>query len=476
MPLARQSEGFLTLLKKRNFLRLWLAQLISMTILNASNYALLILIENTTHSTTLIGLAIISFSLPAVLLGAPAGVFVDRLNKRRVLWVSNCLRAIATFLFVLALLIDRNALLPIYLLTFIIASIGQFFTPAEGATIPMLVSEEELMPALSLFNITFMLSQALGFVIFAPIAISVLPTITIFHITIDSILQLYIIIGILYLICALLITSIPQKNFKSHTSVSSAEAPITTQTLGIINNVWNEMQEGWRFVRSKKPLFQAVVQLSFAGILILVIGLLATPIVTQLLYLPANALALVFAPAGIGLILGSLIIPPITRKLGNLRTILIGIFTLAVATLLIPSTVLLARFLQPHGWNSNPLLSMAVGFLMFIAGTALDFVNIPANTAIQELSPDWIKGRVLALQIVLYSACSIPIILFLGVLSDLIGIDRVLYLMAACELAFGIWNIYYKRKHPDQPLSKEDSESESELPKPDKIVSRISNT
>src|SRR5437660_7773840 len=77
MALARQSEGFLTLLKKRNFLRLWLAQLISMTILNASNYALLILIENTTHSTTLIGLAIISFSLPAVLLGGPAGVFVD---------------------------------------------------------------------------------------------------------------------------------------------------------------------------------------------------------------------------------------------------------------------------------------------------------------------------------------------------------------------------------------------------------------
>ena len=30
-----QQGGFLTLLKKRNFLRLWLAQLISMTILNA---------------------------------------------------------------------------------------------------------------------------------------------------------------------------------------------------------------------------------------------------------------------------------------------------------------------------------------------------------------------------------------------------------------------------------------------------------
>src|SRR5436190_22088161 len=107
MALVRQSEGFLTLLKKRNFLRLWLAQLISMTILNASNYALLILIEEQTHTTTLIGLAIISFSLPAVLFGGPAGVFVDHLQKRRVLRISNCLRAIATLLFVVSLLLNR---------------------------------------------------------------------------------------------------------------------------------------------------------------------------------------------------------------------------------------------------------------------------------------------------------------------------------------------------------------------------------
>src|SRR5947209_8843904 len=127
MQLANRSEGFLTLLRKRNFLRLWLAQLISMTILNASNYALLILIEEVTGSTTLIGLAIIAFSIPNVIFGAPAGVFVDRMNKRRVLWASNTLRAIATFIFVISLLLNRHQLVPVYLLTFLISAIGQFF-------------------------------------------------------------------------------------------------------------------------------------------------------------------------------------------------------------------------------------------------------------------------------------------------------------------------------------------------------------
>jgi len=173
MAVAAPRSGFRTLLRKRNFVLLWMAQLISMTILNASNYALLVLIEEITGSTTLVGLAIICFSLPAVLFGAPAGVFVDHMNKRRVLWSSNCLRAIATFGFVVSLLLNRHELVTVYLLTFLISGIGQFFTPAEGTTIPMLVDEEELLPALSLFNITFMLSQAIGFILFAPIIFSV---------------------------------------------------------------------------------------------------------------------------------------------------------------------------------------------------------------------------------------------------------------------------------------------------------------
>ena len=184
MNTAAPQRGFQTLFKNRNFLLLSLAQLTSMTILNASNFAIIILIQDITGSTTLIGVAIIAFSIPAVIIGAPAGVFVDHRNKRRVLFYSNILRAIATFGFVISLLINRNEIITIFLLTFLISSIGQFFTPAEGASIPLLVDEEELTSALSLFNITFMLSQAIGFIVLAPIILSLLPTFTIANISI----------------------------------------------------------------------------------------------------------------------------------------------------------------------------------------------------------------------------------------------------------------------------------------------------
>src|SRR5436305_2152718 len=247
MAVTVPHEGFLTLLKKKNFLRLWLAQLISMTILNASNFALLVLIEEVTGSTTLVGLAIICFSVPALILGAPAGVYVDRMNKRRVLWGSNCLRAIATFAFVISLLLNRYQLIPVYLLTFLISCIGQFFTPAEGSSIPLLVSEDELVPALSLFNITLMLAQALCFLLFAPLVLSLLPTFKIFSLVIDPVESLYASVGVLYGVCAILIAMISPESFSQ--KAQETRRPVNTQNLEMVSNMWTEMYQGWNFVR-----------------------------------------------------------------------------------------------------------------------------------------------------------------------------------------------------------------------------------
>jgi len=464
MDMANPQRGFRTLLKNRDFLLLWLAQLLSMTILNASNYALLVLIEEITGSTTLIGLAIIAFSLPAVLFGAPAGVFVDRMDKRRVLWGSNCLRAIATFGFVISLLLDHHQLLIIYLLTFLISTIGQFFAPAEGSAIPMLVNEEELMPAISLFQITFMLSQALGFILFAPLVLSLLPAFKLLAITIQPVEMLYTIIGVLYLVCGGLIWLIPAERFLQQRKITE-HLP-----LGMMSKMWKEMRQGWSFVRRNPQLFLAVVQLSFAGVLLLVIGELATPIVTQLLLLSPNTMAFVFAPAGIGLVTGSILMPRIIRRLGKARAVLIGSGTLALATLLLPLVTILARTLQPHGWNTNPLLLSTVALLMLIAGFGLDLINIPSNTAMQEQTPEWIKGRVLALQLMLYNLCSIPVILFIGAIADLFGLDRVLYLMTISIATFGLWSVSFERKHPPLLKSRDVAQEEQDVAELDEIM------
>jgi MFS family permease len=468
MTTAAPKTGFRTLFKNRNFLLLWLAQLISMTILNASNFALLILIEEITHSTTLVGLAIICFSIPAVIIGAPAGVFVDHRNKRRVLFYSNILRAIATLGFVISLLINRNELITIYLLTILISSIGQFFTPAEGASIPLLVDEEELTSALSLFNITFMLSQAIGYLLFAPIIISLLPNFNIFKIPILPIEMLYAIIGVLYLVSALLIALIPSKAFTE--TQRKNNQPIGAQSLGALQGVWNEVREGWTFMRRNSQLFLAVIQLSFAGVFLLVIAELATPLVTQLFKLPASRIPIVFAPAGVGLVVGSVVMPRILQHMSKEHAIFIGSLVLAGTILLLPLSTLLAHFMEKHGLSSGVIYLGAVPLLMFVAGVAIDFINIPAQTAIQESTPDWIKGRILALQLMLYNTCSIPIILFVGVFADAFGLDKVLYLVSVVIVGFGFWGRYYEHKHNDQGTKDDVQAEKAKLSEPESVT------
>jgi MFS family permease len=469
MNKATPQRGFQSLFKNRNFLLLWLAQLTSMTILNASNYAIIILIQEITGSTTLIALAIICFSIPAVIIGAPAGVFVDHRNKRRVLFYSNILRAIATFGFVLSLVINRNELITVFLLTFLISCIGQFFTPAEGASIPLLVDEEELTSALSLFNITFMLSQAVGFIILAPLILSLLPTFTIGNTTIIPFEVLYALIAILYLVSALLISLIPSKAFIERRRERDEQAG--TNTIDALKNVWNEAREGWSFIRHNNQLFLAVIQLSFAGVLLLVIGELATPLVTRLFHLPASLMAIVFAPAGVGLVVGSILMPRVLKLVSKELAIFTGSIVMAVTIVMLPLSTLLADYMQKHGLSSQPIYLVAVPFLMFIAGIAIDFINIPAQTAIQESTPEWIKGRVLALQLMLYNAFSIPILLFIGGIADAFGIDKVIYLVSAIILGFGFWGRFYEHRHRGQGPRGDLLEEKARLSEPERVKS-----
>ena len=173
--IPQDQGGYKAVLQNRKFLRLWAAQIISQTNMNAANYGLITLIATETRSLTATAGAIVAFSLPALLIGAPAGVLVDRLDRRGVLLVSNILRGLASLAFVGFLLLDRTALLPIYLLTFFISMVGQFFGPAEGAAIPKLVKPKSLMNALALFNITFTISQALGLIIIGPLILLTVP-------------------------------------------------------------------------------------------------------------------------------------------------------------------------------------------------------------------------------------------------------------------------------------------------------------
>src|SRR4030067_3299617 len=150
-------RGFGGVLANRHFLYLWVAQALSMVVQNGIHLTQLVLVEQLTKSSAQMGAVILSFSLPAVLLSAGAGIVVDRFSKKDILVASNVLRVLTVIAYILFLRTTDGALLlfSIYALTFINSAIGQFFSPAEAAMIPLLVNRDQLLPANSLFNLTF---------------------------------------------------------------------------------------------------------------------------------------------------------------------------------------------------------------------------------------------------------------------------------------------------------------------------------
>ena len=437
-------SSFRRVLRNRSFLLLWLAQLLSQVVFNAANYGIIALVTAVTHSTTLVGLAIVSFTLPAVPFSLLAGVYVDYLDKRLVLWVSNGLRAVAMGLMVFVLLVNPHTVLWLFFLAFAISLISQFFTPAEASAIPLLVSRRDLVSALSLFNITLTIAQALGFLVLGGLVTSLFPpfdiSLGVVHIHVISFDILFAIVALIYVVCTLLILAIPARDLQQQRE----EQPHMSALLG--RRTWSTVKEGvaetWHYIRKDKPLWLALLQVSGVSIVLLVIGELAGPFVVNVLRLPVQLLPLIFAPAGIGLVLGGVFMPMLTRWLGINRTIATGSIGAAAGLILIP----VGRFVLQH------LSVAAFGILVFVAvitffiGAALDMVNIPAQAEMQDRAPEEERGRIFSFQSMLYNAGSIPVLLFLGAIADLLGVETVLFLLAAGILLFRVWAFWYARR------------------------------
>lgn len=472
-PQARgaAAHGFRTVLRNRYFLRLWLAQVISQTIMNAANYGVIILVTKQVQSFTATGGAIVAFSLPALIFAAPAGVVVDHLDRRLVLWMSNVLRAGAAILFVVSLMINPDALLPVYLLAFFMAMIGQFFAPAEGAAIPRLVRNDELIHALALFNITFTLAQAAGLIVLGPLALLFIPPLHFGPVsggfTLEPIATLFILIAALYIVCALLILSIPPYRMRlipqplrlpRRQQAEVVKARPRSRRARVVAG----LVECWRFISRDQVLNVSVWQLALGGSVVAVVAMIAPRFVIEFFNQPPELAALVFVPAGAGLILGSAFTPLVTNRLSYNTTVALGIATLAGSAALLTLVHAIAPSIFGDTYYSAiPYLAIML-LLTFLIGIALDFVNIPAQTLMQEHSPDWIKGRVLAVQGMLLNGLTIPFVLLMGRVADIFGLMAAILILAgvvavagAISVHFGVQGQRKQRQHPEAATATE---------------------
>src|SRR5215212_7549301 len=127
----------LATLRHRNFALLWLGGLISFIGDWVLFIALPVFVYDLTGSTLATGAMFIAQSLPRLLFGSLAGVFVDHWDRRRTMIAANLLSAV--ILLLLLLVRAPGDLWLLYTVAFVQTTFTLFFTPAEQALVPHLV-------------------------------------------------------------------------------------------------------------------------------------------------------------------------------------------------------------------------------------------------------------------------------------------------------------------------------------------------
>jgi Na+/melibiose symporter-like transporter len=335
------------------------------------------------------GLLLASF-LPLVVLGSPAGVFVDRWDRRRTMIVTNLLHAIV--LLPLLFVHDRSAIWVIYLVILGQSCLQQFFRPAEQSLVPSLVEPRQLVTANALnsqtSDVARFIGAALGGVLTAAGGIGLLAVVD----------------AATYLLATALLVAVRHR----------PEQVLVVHTGSAIQRLKSEWVEGIRICLDRPALRLVFVFGLVTGVGEGVMSTLFAPFVASELGGDETAYGLITSSQAVGGIVGGLIAAALGSRLPAAKMWGFG----AVAFGLID----LALFLYPLFWEG-----LAPAYVCMIAvGLPGAFLIAGLMTVIQRLTDDASRGRVFG---ALFAAEGIAVLVGIaaaGVLGDAVGIIPVL--------------------------------------------------
>lgn len=418
----------LAVLRNRPFLLLWMAQAATQIGGNMVIFGLTITVLSAYHSYTAVSALLLSFLVPAVVFSAMAGVFVDRVDKRLLLVITNLMRG-AAFLLIFA--VGSNLLL-MYLLVIFVATVTTFFAPAEASMIPSLVPRSQLLAANGLFTLTMNVAFAVGYALFGP-----------FLVALASPQALILVVAALYFIAVGLCWVLPSSPPADDGGVSAGQAVADAERA--VETMVGQFVEGIAYIRDHRNVGWSLSYLGIAGALVGVLGALGPGFAQKALELGDKALVVVVLPIGLGIVTGVLALGSYGRFVPRRRAIEIGMIALGILLSILSVAGQISGFLEGRAAVNGltdvsrvvSLLSLVIG-LAFLIGCAYAIVAISAQTQLQEDLPEEVRGRVFGILNMLVSVASLLPIVVVGPIADIVGTSPVFF---ASAVLVGVWGI-----------------------------------
>lgn len=304
-----------------------------------------------------------------VLLSPLAGVFADRVNRRTLLAAMHFGRMV-----VIGLLFFASAVWQVYVLMFVLNALTAFFTPANQATIPLVVGRDDARPAFALSSAT---TELLGIVGpgLAGLLAALLGTRALFALDALS-----------FMLAGGLILLLPSLRAGGSGAVERSK----------LADVRDGTARLWRDPPVRFALLMELVA-AIAGALILTVTISR---VEGGLSLGEAQYGWVMAAYGLGATLASLAVGVAGKRVPLARFIALGALVTSLAVL--PGDVL-------------PLGGLMVFWVL--AGVGQNWVNLPTETLLAERTEDAAQGRVYGAHFAwshLWWAFAYPVAGFLG--------------------------------------------------------------
>lgn len=396
-----EASGFQALLQNRTFLLLWGGQVFSQIadkVLMIMSVGLLtsyhIPVRFAASAASYVFLA---STIPAILFGAAAGIYVNRYPKKQIMVVADLIRGL---LLVLLLILPKEFIF-LLLITFTISTVTQAFAPAEQSAIPLVVKTENLLTANALFTTTQTASIIVGFAIGEPILAAAT------NISQNGAQEIFV--AFLYFAAAGL------------GQLVKIEEEINASKHARKINPWYELKDGFKYLQSNKLLLNAMLQLAVFSSTIAALPILAINLTTKV-GLEPKQFGFLVAAAGIGLVFGAGFLGHFGSRLQQKSLPLMGF---------IGMSLVLAIFAFVH----NIWIGLLCGGVL---GLGASLVAVPTQTLIQEKTPESLRGKVFGFQNnVVNIAVSLPLVI-IAPLTDRFGLQPVLWGMSMIVTMAGI--------------------------------------
>ena len=361
---------------KKNIVYLMLGQIISVFGGAILRFALSLFVLDVTGRADIFATVLAVSSIP-VLFAPIGGAIADRFDRKILMVLMDVANAIIALLLFLVVGTSESILL-IGILIFILAIVGSFDTPVVGASIPLLVEEDQLEKINGLSNGILQLSNVV-----APILGGV------FYGLLGA--KMLIASSVFFFVAAAIIESFLKIPFEKREQSSGT----------MVQTLLGDLKDGFREVKNNQVILKAIIVAAAINFVLTSFFIVGLPVILRMtLQVSDTMYGIGMGAFSLASIIGAIFAGPLTKnvKFNNFYRV----FTLSGILLLIMNFLLL--FI-----TANPSIGFIVIVIIeMIIGVMLSAISIYLITLVQRITLKENLGKVMA-TIIAVSQCAVPL-------------------------------------------------------------------